>query len=86
MKGIVKELIENSLDAKSTSIQVKFSDFGVESIEVIDNGVGIKEIDFDEIARWGSTSKLWTEEDLSKIKSLGFWGEALSSIANVAKL
>jgi len=86
LQGVVKELIENSLDAESTSIQVKFIDFGLEGIEVIDNGKGIKEIDFDEIARWGSTSKLSTHEDLSRLKTLGFRGEALSSIANVAKL
>ena len=82
----MKELVENSLDAGATMIDVRMQDFGLECIEVTDNGKGIKEIDFDEIARRGSTSKISKEEDLSKLKSLGFWGEALSSIANVAKL
>jgi len=86
LQGVIKELVENSLDAGATNLNIRLLDYGSEQIEVFDNGKGIKEVDFAEIARRGSTSKLSTEEDLTKLKTLGFWGEALSSIANVARL
>ncbi|CAL1697533.1 unnamed protein product [Somion occarium] len=76
----VKELVENSLDAGATNIEVRFKDYGLESIEVIDNGSGIAEEDYDAVALKHHTSKLETFEDLSSVTTFGFRGEALSSI------
>lgn len=78
--SIVKELVENSIDAHSDVIDITFKEHGLDSIEVNDNGDGINSPDFDSLCLKHYTSKLSRFEDLDTIKTLGFRGEALSSI------
>ncbi|KAF8520420.1 hypothetical protein BU17DRAFT_46831, partial [Hysterangium stoloniferum] len=80
LQTAVKELIENSLDAGATSIEVRFKDYGLKSIEIIDNGHGIPTEDYERIALKHHTSKLSTYEDLASVQTFGFRGEALSSL------
>ncbi|KAF9066496.1 hypothetical protein BDP27DRAFT_1423871 [Rhodocollybia butyracea] len=80
LQTAVKELVENSLDAGATSIEIRFKNFGLKSIEVVDNGSGISEADFDSIGRKHHTSKLSAFHDLTTLTSFGFRGEALSSL------
>ena len=82
----MKELVENSLDAASTVIEVKFLNSGLNGFEVSDNGKGISEADFEIIAKRGTTSKIREFDDIYAIKSLGFRGEALSSLCNIANV
>lgn len=84
--SIVKELIENSLDANSNNITIEIQNGGKTYIRITDDGDGIDEDDLDLAFKRHSTSKLSTVEDLYKIRSLGFRGEALSSISNVSKV
>ncbi|SHJ55814.1 DNA mismatch repair protein MutL [Anaerobranca californiensis DSM 14826] len=84
--SIVKELIENSIDGKSTNITINLVNAGKEKIEVIDNGVGIHKDDVPIAFLRHATSKIKDEKDLEKISSLGFRGEALPSIAAVSKV
>ncbi len=84
--SIVKELIENSIDANAKNIKLIIKDAGKESITVIDNGVGMDKKDIKKCFLRHSTSKLKITEDLYKIKTMGFRGEALSSISSVAEL
>ncbi|MCK9442929.1 MAG: DNA mismatch repair endonuclease MutL [Tissierellaceae bacterium] len=84
--SIVKELVENSLDANADDITIEIKAGGKTYIRVTDNGDGINEEDLELAFKRHSTSKLSTIEDLYKIKSLGFRGEALSSISHVAKV
>lgn len=86
LKGAVKELVENSLDAHASKIEVKFYDHGKNGIEVADNGCGVKEQDFDIIAKRGTTSKISEVDDIYKIKTLGFRGEALSALCLLGEL
>ena len=82
--SIVKELVENSIDAKSTIIKIELKESGIGEIKVTDNGIGM---DYDDALLAFSrhaTSKLINEEDLFRINSLGFRGEALPSIASVS--
>jgi len=84
--SIVKELIENSIDAGSTSVTIEITNGGVSSIRITDNGCGIPA---DEVATAflrHATSKISSEEDLFNIMTLGFRGEAMASIAAVAKV
>ena len=84
--NVVKELVENSIDAGSTAITVEIRDGGITMIRVTDNGCGIEK---DQIARAfvrHATSKIRDAEDLSHLSSLGFRGEALASIAAVAQV
>ena len=67
-------------------IDVKFYNYGLNGFEVVDDGTGIKEVDFDIIAKRGTTSKISEFEDIYRIKSLGFRGEALSSLCNIANV
>lgn len=83
---VVKELVENSIDANSTHILVEIKNGGKSLIRVIDNGIGIKNKQCKLAFLTHSTSKIKNEEDLDKIKTLGFRGEALSSIAAVSKV
>lgn len=84
MAAAVKELIENSIDANATYIVIKFSDFGKNHIEVVDNGIGIEESNFDLLGRRNCTSKLSNIDFLDLINTFGFRGEALNSLCNLA--
>ena len=86
MKSAVKELVENSLDAGATVVEVKFMNSGLNGFEVTDNGKGINESDFEIIAKRGTTSKIREFDDIYAVKSLGFRGEALSSLCNIANV
>src|SRR3972149_9864360 len=84
--SVVKELIENSIDAGASIIKVEIENFGLRKIAVSDNGEGMEPEDVLLSFLPHSTSKIFTEEDLSFIKSLGFRGEALASISAVSEL
>ncbi|CAH8608176.1 cGMP-specific 3',5'-cyclic phosphodiesterase [Schistosoma haematobium] len=86
LASAVKELLENSIDAKSSKIEIRLRGHGSESIEVIDNGVGIREEDFEGLTGKYCTSKLSTFDDLSCVETYGFRGEALSSLCHLAKV
>lgn len=83
--SIVKELVENSIDAKASSVTVEIQDGGISLIRVTDNGSGIEREDIRNAFLRHSTSKIRKVEDLAHIASLGFRGEALSSISAVTK-
>ena len=85
LNSVVKELVENSLDASATSIEVRFKNQGLDSIEVSDNGKGISPEDFETIALKHYTSKLSSYEDLTSLGTFGFRGEALSSLCALSK-
>uniref|UniRef100_A0A3P9MR69 PMS1 homolog 2, mismatch repair system component n=1 Tax=Oryzias latipes TaxID=8090 RepID=A0A3P9MR69_ORYLA len=76
----VKELVENSVDAGATNIDIKLRDCGVEQIEVSDNGKGVKEANFEGLTLKHHTSKLRDFSDLIHVETFGFRGEALSSL------
>lgn len=84
--NVVKELVENSIDAKSSEISIRLVDSGVKEIEVRDNGIGMDEEDAKMAFLRHATSKLTTLDDLFYIESLGFRGEALPSIASVSNI
>lgn len=84
--NVVKELVENSIDAKSDIISIKLVDSGVKEIEVSDNGIGMDEEDATMAFSRHATSKLRNLDDLFYIESLGFRGEALPSIASVSNI
>ncbi|KZF23429.1 DNA mismatch repair protein MutL [Xylona heveae TC161] len=83
--SVVKELVENSLDAGATSIEVRFKNNGLESIEVQDNGQGIAPENFETVALKHHTSKLSTYDDLETLQTFGFRGEALSSLCALSE-
>ncbi|KAI0338661.1 DNA mismatch repair protein MutL [Trametopsis cervina] len=80
LQTAIKELVENSLDAGATNIEVRFKDYGIDSIEVVDNGAGIAPEDYDAVGLKHHTSKLQSYEDLESVSTFGFRGEALSSL------
>jgi len=84
--SVVKELVENSIDAKSTEVRVELLESGVKSIKVIDNGKGMDSDDAVNCFNRHATSKIYDEDDLYHISTLGFRGEALASIASVSKV
>lgn len=84
--SIVKELIENSIDAEATSITIEIKNGGIKYIKIVDNGMGFASDDIELAFERHATSKIRKEEDLLKITSMGFRGEALASIAAVAKV
>lgn len=86
LQTAVKELVENSLDARATVIDVKFKDYGLESFEVSDDGCGIREEDLETVALNHHTSKISSFDDLARVKTFGFRGEALSSLCALAKV
>ena len=84
--SIIKELIENSIDARSKNIKIIIKDAGKQSITVIDDGIGMTKQDSVKCFERHSTSKLSTAEDLFTVKTMGFRGEALASIAAVSEI
>ncbi|KAF1811635.1 DNA mismatch repair protein MutL [Eremomyces bilateralis CBS 781.70] len=84
--SVVKELVENSLDAGATSIDVRLKNQGLDAIEVQDNGSGIGPEDFESLALKHYTSKLTSYDDLESLDTFGFRGEALSSLSALSKL
>ncbi len=84
--SIVKELIENSIDAKATAITVEIKNGGIKYIKVVDNGQGFASDDVELAFERHATSKIRKEEDLLRITSMGFRGEALASIAAISKV
>lgn len=84
--SVVKELVENSIDAGATEIVIKLEDGGKKLISVKDNGSGIEKDDLVNATMPHATSKIKTADDLDKIATLGFRGEALASIASVSEM
>src|SRR5690625_322242 len=84
--SVVKELIENSIDAQSTEINIELKEAGLERIRVTDNGKGMSPKDCERAFLRHATSKISSDRDLFHINTLGFRGEALASIAAVSKL
>ena len=84
--AIIRELMDNSIDAGATSITVEITGGGIEKIRIIDNGGGMTREDLENCARPHATSKIENEVDLMNLSTLGFRGEALASIAAVARL
>lgn len=82
--SVVKELLENAIDAQSTNIEIHLQDSGVRQIKVIDNGEGMSEEDAHLAFERHATSKVKTQYDIFRIQTLGFRGEALPSIASVS--
>ena len=84
--NVVKELVENSIDAGATSITVEIKNGGKTFIKIIDNGKGISKEDIPNAIERHATSKIKTIEDLEDTYTMGFRGEALASIVSVSKL
>lgn len=84
--SVVKELVENAIDAGSTQIKVEIEEAGLQRIIVTDNGAGIPSNEVERAFERHATSKLYSTEDLFRIRSLGFRGEALPSIASVSEM
>ena len=84
--SIVKELVENALDAKATAISIEIKGGGISFLRVSDNGEGIFSEDLERAFMPHATSKIQNPKDLEEILSFGFRGEALASIASVAKV
>jgi len=84
--SVVKELVDNAIDAEATEITVKVKNGGIDYIEVTDNGSGIPQKDLPEIFKAHTTSKISNIEDLNDLLSLGFRGEALSTILAVSNV
>lgn len=84
--SVVKELVENAIDAGSTVIEIEVEEAGLSKIRITDNGAGIEEEDVLTAFQRHATSKIKDETDLFRIRTLGFRGEALPSIASVSRL
>ncbi len=85
-ESVVKELVENSLDSGAQTIAVLIKDAGKQLIHIVDNGSGMSREDLELATRRHATSKVFSAEDLEEIRTFGFRGEALASIASVANL
>ena len=83
--SVVKELVENSIDAGATSIEIEIENGGISSIKITDNGFGIEKTELKKALLPHATSKISKLSDLDNICSLGFRGEALASISSVSK-
>ncbi len=83
--SVVKELIENAIDASATEIRITTKNGGKDLIEIKDNGMGIPAEDLPLAIKRHSTSKISSEQDLESISTLGFRGEAIYSIASVSR-
>ena len=84
--SVVKELVENSIDALATEIKVELKESGIKEIKIIDNGIGMDKEDAVMCFNRHATSKILDEDDLYHIHTLGFRGEALASIASVTNV
>lgn len=84
--SVVKELVENAIDANSSQIDIYIEEAGLRKIQVIDNGDGIENDDVLSAFKRHATSKIHTRDDLFRIRTLGFRGEALPSIASVSEM
>lgn len=84
--AMIRELMDNAIDSGADKIIVEISDGGIEKVRVVDNGSGMTKEDLSSCARPHATSKISTETDLLNLTTLGFRGEALSSIAAVTRL
>ncbi|GAB3795022.1 DNA mismatch repair endonuclease MutL [Virgibacillus kimchii] len=84
--SVVKELIENSIDANSTWIKVEINEAGLQQIKITDNGNGMSKEDCERAFLRHATSKIRNENDLFHVNTLGFRGEALASIASISRL
>ena len=85
-QSILREFLDNSLDAGATEIRVEIEGGGVDRLSVIDNGIGIARKDLEVLGNRHATSKIHDEDDLYSITTLGFRGEALYSIGAVSRL
>lgn len=83
--SVIKELVENAIDAGATSIEVEIAEGGIEYMRITDNGFGMSEVDARLAVLRHATSKIRSADDLYDIASLGFRGEAIASIASVSK-
>ena len=81
--AIIRELMDNAIDAGATSITVEISGGGIDKIRIIDDGAGMTREDLENCARPHATSKIESETDLMNLSTLGFRGEALAAIAAV---
>ncbi len=84
--SVVKELVDNSIDAGSTKIQITIANGGIDMIEVSDNGIGIPKKNLDSVFDSHTTSKISSFEDLNNLLTMGFRGEALSTIVAVSNV
>lgn len=84
--SVVKELVENAIDAKSSQITVEIEESGLKMIQITDNGEGMSHEDLPLSLRRHATSKIKSQSDLFRIRTLGFRGEALPSVASISKL
>ena len=84
--SVVKELVENAIDAQATNIQIHLTESGISKVEIVDNGCGMEEADAIMAFNRHATSKIKSAYDLASINTLGFRGEALPSIASVSLL
>lgn len=82
----IKELVDNSIDANASQIDIIFKNYGVDGIECSDNGDGIDPEDYQTLAKRHYTSKISTFEDVYTVNTLGFRGEALSSLCSISKV
>jgi len=85
-ESVVKELVENALDAEATEIAIIIQDAGKQLISVLDNGIGMSRNDLELSIKRHATSKIKTQEDLERIHTYGFRGEALASITSVSNI
>ena len=83
--SVIKELVENAIDAGATSIEVEIAEGGIEYMRITDNGCGMSEVDARLAVLRHATSKIRSADDLYDIASLGFRGEAIASVASVSK-
>ncbi|CAN8004693.1 unnamed protein product [Ixodes hexagonus] len=84
--AVVKEIVENSLDAGASNVVVKLADYGLERIDILDNGRGVAEEDLPLLVLSGYTSKITSEADLQSLQTYGFRGQALAAILAVARV